>query len=518
MRLCRFSHGRVHANSEKPGILAAGQGGYPFPARISKPPIMWTVDIPFVDPVAAAQALAHLPGLAFLDSAMHHPTLGRTSTLAADPFARFRYRDGVATVDGHPVPGTGLDALRACLAPYRIEPDPDAPGFTGGAIGYFAYDLGARLERVAAPARRAGQCDDIAFNLYDTILSIDHEAGTCRLLATGFPEREPEARQARAQARLALFAQCLSTAHPTPEPAPRPVPEPAPRPVPVPVAGPLAWRSNFSRDAYEAAVERVRDYIRAGDIYQANIAQRFEADLPAGFDAFSLYRRLRATNPATFGAYLAFEDLRIASSSPERFLKLAGRAIETRPIKGTVRRVADPAEDARLGAALQADPKERAENIMIVDLLRNDLSRICEPHSVRVPVLCGLESYASVHHLVSVVTGTLKGGMDAIDLIGATFPGGSITGAPKLRAMDIITEIEGDARELYCGAIGALGFDGSLDTSIAIRTVVMDGSTAVLQAGGGVTLLSDPAREYEETLTKAARVFQAFEPAGEGAP
>ncbi|MCJ2081147.1 aminodeoxychorismate synthase component I [Methylobacterium sp. J-090] len=464
---------------------------------------MWTADIPFVDPVAAAQALAHLPGLAFLDSAMHHPTLGRTSTLAADPFARFRFRDGVATLDGHPVPGTGLEALRACLAPYRIDPEPDAPGFTGGAIGYFAYDLGARLERVAAPARRAGLCDDIAFNLYDTILSIDHEAGTCRLMATGFPEREPEARRVRAQARLALFAQCLSAACPTPEPA---------------AQGPLAWHSNFTKSAYEAAVERVRDYIRAGDIYQANIAQRFSADLPAGFDALSLYRRLRATNPATFGAYLAFETLRVASSSPERFLKLSGRDIETRPIKGTVRRVADPAEDARLGAALQADPKERAENIMIVDLLRNDLSRLSEPHSVRVPVLCGLESYASVHHLVSVVTGTLKDGMDAIDLIAATFPGGSITGAPKLRAMDIITEIEGDARELYCGAIGAIGFDGSLDTAIAIRTVVMDGHTAVLQAGGGVTLLSDPTREYEETLTKAARVFQAFAPDGEGAP
>ncbi|KQP03494.1 aminobenzoate synthetase [Methylobacterium sp. Leaf99] len=464
---------------------------------------MWTADIPFVDPVAAAEALAHLPGLAFLDSAMHHPTLGRTSTVAADPFARFRYRDGQATLDGHPVPGTGLEALRACLAPYRIDPEPDAAGFTGGAIGYFAYDLGARLERVAAPSQRAGLCDDIAFNLYDTVLSIDHETGTCRLMATGFPAREPEARQARAQARLALFAQGLSAARPTPEPA---------------AQGPLAWRSNFSRAAYEAAVERVRDYIRAGDIYQANIAQRFEAGLPAGFDALALYRRLRATNPATFGAYLAFEDLRVASSSPERFLKLSGRDIETRPIKGTVRRVADPDEDARLGEALQADAKERAENIMIVDLLRNDLSRICAPHSVRVPVLCGLESYASVHHLVSVVTGALKDGMDAIDLIAATFPGGSITGAPKLRAMDIITEIEGDARELYCGAIGALGFDGGLDTAIAIRTVVMDRHTAVLQAGGGVTLLSDPGREYEETLTKAARVFQAFAPDGEGAP
>ena len=458
---------------------------------------MWIADIPSVDAVAAAEALAALPGLAFLDSAMHHDTLGRTSTLAADPFGRFRCRDGVATLDGRNLPGSGLEALRACLAPYRTARDPDLPDFAGGAIGYVAYDLGAALERVAPPARRAGLCDDIAFNLYDTVLSIDHATGRCRLLATGFPETDPAAREARARARLAQFTRLLAEARPSPAPA---------------AQGPLEWRSNFSQAAYEAAVERVRAYIRAGDIYQANIAQRFEADLPEGFDPLKLYRRLRATNPATFGAYLDFGPLRIASSSPERFLKLSGRAIETRPIKGTVRRVADPEADARLGEALQANPKERAENIMIVDLLRNDLSRICEPHSVRVPVLCGLESYASVHHLVSVVTGTLKPGLDALDLIAATFPGGSITGAPKLRAMDIITEIEGDARELYCGAIGALGFEGDLDTAIAIRTVFMDARTAVLQAGGGVTLLSEPGPEYEETLTKAARVFQAFEP------
>ncbi|MGU3537628.1 aminodeoxychorismate synthase component I [Methylobacterium sp. A54F] len=456
---------------------------------------MWTREIPYIDPVEAAARLAALPGLAFLDSAMHHHTLGRRSIVAADPFGRFRYRRGEpATLDGRPLPGPPLAALRACLAPYRTEPD--ATGFSGGAIGYFAYDLGASLERVTPPARRAGLTEDIAFDLHDTALVVDHEAGTCRLVATGFPEQDPGARAARAEARLSAFAERLAAPIVT-----RPQP-------PVPTA--LAWRSNFSRSAYEAAVERVRAYIRAGDIYQANIAQRFTAALPPGFDPFALYRALRETNPATFGAYLAHEGLTIASSSPERFLKLEGRSVETRPIKGTVRRVADPEADRALGAALQANPKERAENIMIVDLLRNDLSRICEPHSVRVPTLCGLESYASVHHLVSVVTGTLRAGMDALDLIAGTFPGGSITGAPKLRAMDIITEIEGDARELYCGAIGRIGFDGSLDTSIAIRTVFMDARTAVLQAGGGVTLLSEPGPEYEETLTKAARVFEAF--------
>ncbi|MCJ2131064.1 aminodeoxychorismate synthase component I [Methylobacterium sp. E-045] len=458
---------------------------------------MWTREIPFIDPVAAAEAFSSLPGLAFLDSAMRHETLGRVSIVAADPFGRFRYAKGRATLDGRPLEGTGLEALRACLAPYRLAGD-EGVGFPGGAIGYFAYDLGACLERVTPPSRRAGLTDDIAFNLYDTVLSIDHDSRTCRLIATGFPETTDAARAGRARVRLDRFAELLAAG----DGGTGKVTE----------AAPLAWRSNFTRASYEAAVEKVRDYIRAGDIYQANIAQRFEAALPPGYDPFSLYHRLRETNPATFGAYLSFGALTIASSSPERFMKLQGRAVETRPIKGTVRRVEDPAEDRALAEALRANVKERAENIMIVDLLRNDLSRICEPHSVKVPVLCGLESYASVHHLVSVVTGTLREGHDAIDLIAATFPGGSITGAPKLRAMDIITEIEGDARELYCGAIGALGFDGSLDTSIAIRTVFMDETRAVLQAGGGVTLLSDPAAEFEETLTKAARVFAAFEP------
>ena len=457
---------------------------------------IWTREIPFIDPVAAAARLRPLPDLAFLDSAMRHDALGRHSIVTADPFARFRFRDGRATLDGRPVPGGPFAALRACLAPYRVEPDPENP-FPGGAIGYLAYDLGAQLERVAAPSRRAGLTDDSAFNLYDTVLVIDHAAGTCQLVATGFPETEPAARQARAEARLAAFADRLGT-------------EAGPAETPPQLTKNLAWRSNFDRQTYENAVEKVRAYIRAGDIYQANIAQRFSADLPAGFDPFALYRRLRATNPATFGAYLELEGLTVASSSPERFIRLDGRHVETRPIKGTARRLDDPVADRAAAEALLASVKERAENVMIVDLLRNDLSRVCAPGSVAVPTLCGLETYANVHHLVSVVTGTLRDGLDALDLLEGTFPGGSITGAPKIRAMDIITEIEGDARELYCGAIGRIGFDGALDTSIAIRTVFMDATRAVLQAGGGVTLLSEPGPEYDETLAKAARVFEAF--------
>jgi len=455
---------------------------------------MWTRDLPTIDAIAAAARLRALPGLAVLDSAMRHDALGRLSVVAADPFARFRFRDGQASLDGRPVPGGPFEALRACLAPYRLPADPARP-FPGGAIGYIAYDCGACLERVTPPARRAGLTDDIALDFYDTVLALDHAAGTATLLSTGFPETEPGPRAARAEARLAAFADLLRAA---------PAPEPAPD------CGTLAWRSNFTRQAYERAVETVRDYIRAGDIYQANIAQRFTADLPAGFDPFALYRRLRETNPATFGAYQEFEGLTVASSSPERFVRLDGRHVETRPIKGTAKRLPDPAEDRAAAEGLAASAKDRAENVMIVDLLRNDLSRVCEPGSVAVPVLCGLETYAGVHHLVSVVTGTLRDGLDGLDLLEKTFPGGSITGAPKIRAMDIISEIEGDAREIYCGAIGRIGFDGDLDTSIAIRTVFMDDREAVLQAGGGVTLLSEPGPEYDETLAKAERVFRAF--------
>jgi len=455
---------------------------------------MWTRDLPTLDAIAAAARLRALPGLAVLDSAMRHDALGRLSVVAADPFARFRFRDGQATLDGRSVPGGPFEALRACLAPYRLPADP-ARSFPGGAIGYIAYDCGACLERVTPPARRAGLTDDIALDFYDTVLALDHAAGTATLLSTGFPETEPGPRAARAEARLAAFADLLRDA---------PAPEPAPD------CGTLAWRSNFTRQAYERAVETVRDYIRAGDIYQANIAQRFTADLPAGFDPFALYRRLRETNPATFGAYQEFEGLTVASSSPERFVRLDGRHVETRPIKGTAKRLPDPAEDRAAAEGLAASAKDRAENVMIVDLLRNDLSRVCEPGSVAVPVLCGLETYAGVHHLVSVVTGTLRDGLDGLDLLVKTFPGGSITGAPKIRAMDIISEIEGDAREIYCGAIGRIGFDGDLDTSIAIRTVFMDDREAVLQAGGGVTLLSEPGPEYDETLAKAERVFEAF--------
>lgn len=278
----------------------------------------------------------------------------------------------------------------------------------------------------------------------------------------------------------------------------------------------VAWESSFSRRGYIAAVEQVIELILAGDLFQANIAQRFKARLPAGFDPLALYQRLRSLNPAPFAALSRYGKLTIASSSPERFLKLDGRNVETRPIKGTIARCNDLKEDRGRASRLCASGTDRAENVMIVDLLRNDVSRVCTARSVEVPVLCGLESYASVRHLTSVVTGKLTRQEDTVTLLKACFPGRSITGAPKVRSMEVINQIERVAREVYCGAIGFISFSGHMDTDIAIRTVTVSDDLAVFHAGSGVTAMSDPEAEYEETIAKAQRIFDAFGDAGLG--
>jgi para-aminobenzoate synthetase component 1 len=268
--------------------------------------------------------------------------------------------------------------------------------------------------------------------------------------------------------------------------------------------------TNFTRGRYEAAVQRVIDYIHAGDIFQANLSQRFSAALPAALEPYDLYRRLRARNPASFAAFLKLGDVTIASASPERFLRLKEGQVETRPIKGTRPRGATPEEDRALAAALCASEKDRAENVMIVDLLRNDLSRVCRDGTVEVPALCALQTLPTVFHLVSTVTAALRPGMAATDLIAACFPGGSITGAPKIRAMEIIAELEPTRRGPYCGSIGYIGFDGSMDTSITIRTYALRGRQVTFQAGGGIVADSRPAEEYEETLAKARALIGAL--------
>jgi len=451
-------------------------------------------EIDWGDPFDIAKRLAGRPGFAFLDSALFDPKLGRYSFIGIEPFGIFTAAQGYATWNGAPMWVQPLAALRDLLAGFTLDADPSLPPFQGGIIGAIPYEFGWELDGLRAANHLNKQQEPVHLGFYDLVFAFDQLQRRAYVLASGLPE-EGERRRARAVARLDHALHLIE-----PAPAGAGAPQPA-------ITG---WTSNFSPSSYHKAIERVQAHIFQGDIYQANIAQRFSADLPAEFSAFAFYERLRATNPAPFAAYLSCGETLIASSSPELLLRKRGAAVETRPIKGTMTRSEHPVEDLWRAEALRKSEKDRAENIMIVDLLRNDLSRVCRPFSVEVPVLCGLESYANVHHLVSVVIGKLGLGKDALDLIAATFPGGSVTGAPKRRSMEIIDSIERVPRGYYCGAILYLGFDGTMDMNIAIRTAVLKKGRTSLHAGGGITCLSDPAAEYAETEAKVKRLFDAF--------
>jgi para-aminobenzoate synthetase component 1 len=461
---------------------------------------------PVPDPARCCELLEGLPYRLFLDSAAKGTRLGRYSFLTADP---------VAVVRSHGQ-RDALDHVRAWLAPHAAEPIPDLPPFQGGAAGYVAYDWGRALETLPAPRYDDLGMSDVVLGIYDWVLAWDHEAGRAWLISTGLPETAPGLKERRAADRAASIHQRLRATTPAPRArSPRPEalsPEPVPS-FPVPHdwwPQRLELRSSFTHAGYVEAVARVREYILAGDIFQANLSQRFETPLTES--PWSLYRRLRTTNAAPFAAFLDFPDATVLSASPERFLSVDVRGhVETRPIKGTRPRGVGPEHDAALGQALTESAKDRAENLMIVDLMRNDLSRVCLPGSVRVQELFALERYATVHHLVSTVVGDLAQGVDALDLLRVTFPGGSITGAPKLRAMEIITELESSARGVYCGAIGYWSVTGALDTSIAIRTAVARHGRLSFSAGGGIVADSDPEQEYRETLDKARGIIDALD-------
>lgn len=346
--------------------------------------------------------------------------------------------------------------------------------------------------------------------LYDVVLAFDHARHRAWLVSQGFPETDPGRRLRRATERIAQFQGWLS--EPWSGSTPRPFTAnslAADRLAPsFAVSGPAGLASNFTAAGYQAAVQRAIDYIHAGDIFQVNLAQRLL--FPAASDSLSLYLRLRQRNPATFAAWFDLGDVQIASASPERLVSVQEGRVEARPIKGTRRRTARAEADLFAGDELLASDKDRAENIMIVDLLRNDLSRVCQAESVRVAQLCELESYAFVQHLVSAVTGTLRPECSPLDLVRAAFPGGSITGAPKVRAMEIIAELEPTARGAYCGSIGYLGFDGWLDLSILIRTIAAARGWWQLPVGGGIVAQSSPPAEYEETWHKATGLVRAL--------
>lgn len=457
-------------------------------------------DIPYIDPLAAFTPFAGREFAQFLDSAQSDGRLGRYSFIVADPVHRIVARDGVICMDDTVVEGCPFAALRDLLSTMRAPTVPGLPPFQGGACGVFGYDLCLGIERLSPPDADDMVFPDMVMGVYDVVIAFDHVEQKSWLISTGLPETDDAARLARARSRAAEFRAVLERAA-----------LPDENRIAATAAQVLRWRSNFTRPEYERAVASCIEYIWAGDIFQANLSQRFSADLPENFDSYAQYALLRRHNPAPFAAYQNFGDMVVASSSPERFIRVTGDMVETRPIKGTRPRGADDGADRMMKAALMNSAKDRSENAMIVDLMRNDLSRNCADGTVEVPEFCVLESYAAVHHLVSTVTGRLRDGATALDLLRDGFPGGSITGAPKVRAMEIIAELEPTRRGPYCGAIGYVGFDGTMDTNIAIRTLTLRNNTACFQAGGGIVADSEPASEYLETLAKAHAIFDSFE-------
>ena len=461
---------------------------------------------PVPDVEAALLRLASLPNSLLLDSVLRDPRLGRYSFLTADPFIFLSVTadgsDGVAEMESH---------LRRWQAVSRA----DLPPFQGGAAGLLSYDLGRSLERIPQPRYDEFRLPAMAIGFYDTVLAIDHAEHRAWLISQGFPETEPSRRLARARQRIDQFRALLEAPAiregkwKSPMANNRSLLAAADLAPQFPVPGPAGLASNFTADAYRTAIQRAIEYIHAGDVFQVNIAQRLL--FPAAGDALSLYLRLRHCNPAPFAGWFDLGDAQIVSASPERFLSVRGRRVEARPIKGTRRRTAWAEADLFAGHELLQSEKDRAENVMIVDLLRNDLSRVCEPDSVQVTQLCGLEIYQFVQHLVSVVEGTLAPGQTAVDLVRAAFPGGSITGAPKIRAMEIIAELEPTARGPYCGSLGYFGFDGSADLSILSRTITAARGWWQFPVGGGIVAQSSPQREYEESWHKAEGLLRALQ-------
>ena len=458
----------------------------------------YALSIPYRDPLDAFGAFAGDPVAALLDGAADAGGRGRHAYIAADPFRVIGSGDET-TIDGAPVAGDPFEVLGRELKKFRVQNDPGLPPFLTGAVGYLGYELGRHLERLPEPQDAGLEAPDMVVGLYDTIAAFDTQTEQAWIVACdagagdGTLKRPPPAARAEAMAaRIAGWG--------------------APGAIDWTRKG--AWVPELSRRDYEEKVAKAIAYIHAGDIFQANLTQRILGDLADGLDAFMLYRRLRRLSPAPFGAYLASGDgLAVASASPERFLRLDARGrVSTRPIKGTRPSGETSEEDLAQAQALLTSEKDRAENLMIVDLVRNDLSRVCRLGSVEVTELAGLESFANVHHLVSEVRGTLFPNKGAVDLLRATFPGGSVTGAPKIRAMEIINELEPARRGPYCGAIAWIGFDGAMDSSIVIRTLVIKGTQVVAQAGGGIVADSDPAAEYDESMDKARPLLESLDP------
>jgi len=473
-----------------------------------------------LDPLTVFQHAAALPHLLFLDTAITDPDgptpegqptlppLGRWSFVVADPIYTIKVdSDG----DPHAAAGAVAEAFargRQLLAELACPTIPGLPPFQGGLAGLVSFDGG--LARLGLPTPRAlpPTTPLMSLHLYDVVFAYDHRLHRGWFISQGVPARGPVARRQRAGERLEAFLAA-------PQPAAR---SPQPAVVAAPAGASLASRpaiqTSHSPESYETMVRAGIEAVLAGDIFQVNLAQRLS--VAAHVDPVALHLSARRINPAPFAACFDCGNAHLVSMSPERFLQAARGTVRMHPIKGTRRVLASPEADLYAGADLEASDKDRAENVMIVDLVRNDLARVCRPESVRVEALCRLERFRYVQHLVSVVAGRLRQGLGVIDALEAAIPGGSVTGAPKQRACEIISRLEGTARGAYCGCLGYLGLDGAADFNLLIRTFVVGGGTISFSAGGGITAASDPAAEHAESLHKAEGMLRVLDDLGIG--
>lgn len=425
---------------------------------------------------------------AFLDSCSDFSKLGRHSILGIDPFMMIKAK--VDKVEVQSKNGTEIiktdpfEFMKSILEKYTCEGNSDIP-FTGGAIGYLSYDLGRNFEKLPSKAIDDSNIPDLILGLYDIAIVFDNLENRAYIIMALVDDVSEKERQEKLKSiKYDIVHENLLRLQESDVPYQK---------------NKTSLKSNFTKNNYCKAIEKIKEYLRQGDIYEVNMTQRFST--PINRHPYNIYKTLRDNNPAPFAAYLDYGNLHVLSSSPERFLKKAGDYVETRPIKGTMPR-GEGNLDLLNEKALANSIKNKAENLMIVDLMRNDLGRVCNIGSISVPELFTVEKYATVFQMVSTVTGTAKKGIDAFDILSATFPGGSITGAPKIRSMEIIEELEPTRRNIYTGCIGYIGFDGNMDLNIAIRTIVIKDQQAYYQVGGGIVWDSDPESEYQETLDK----------------
>jgi anthranilate synthase component 1 len=471
-------------------------------------PVCREIMADLLTPVSAFLTIAEHSDYAFLlESVEGGEHLGRYSFLGKDPFLVLAAdADGRTTIDRAGVRSESdepfIPTLRRLMADFRAPMVPDLPRFTGGAVGFLGYDATAWFEPVPLKAGAAEPAEPTAgFMLFDTVLAFDHVRHRILIIANArvTPGADLQALYQFATAKIGFVERELQAN------------------LSRPIGGsaePPRVRSNMTREQFEAAVRAGKEHIAAGDVYQVVLSQRFEADVEA--DPFTVYRALRHVNPSPYMFFVRMGARSLVGASPEMLVRVEGSRVETHPIAGTRPRGRDEAEDVRLADELKASEKERAEHVMLVDLGRNDVGRVSEYGTVRVPQFMGLDRYSHVMHLVSVVEGRLAKECDRLDALVACFPAGTVSGAPKIRAMEIIAALEPDPRGIYAGAVGYVDFAGNLDFCIAIRTIVMVGSRARIQAGAGIVMDSDPSAEFDETCDKARALVRALELASEG--